>query len=193
MPNRRLSTLLFLSSYAPVFVLLALRAYERVCAVVVLSLTLLVLALFGTVAFLLVARMKSPQQMTVISVEQRDGDLAGYLVAYLLPFLGFPASDWRDVLAIALFITFVGIVYVNSRMIYVNPLLALFGYHLILVRATTVVGSRPAAELSPQFVVTRRDWLRPGDTLKVRPITNEALFAFPKDDRDATERNKRTS
>lgn len=187
MPNKRLSALLFLSAYSPVFLLLGLRAYGRVCAVVVLSAALVVLALLGTFAFLFVARRMPTQRMTVVTVEQRDGDVAGFLVAYLLPFVGVLASDWRDVLALALFICLIGIVYVNSRMIYVNPLLAVFGYHLILIRATTDAGGRPAEALSPQFLVTKRSWLRPGDTFIARPITDAGLIAFAEDDTDATE------
>jgi hypothetical protein len=183
MPSRKLSTLLFLSSYSPVFVLLALRAYGRVCAVVVLALVLLVLAIAGVALFLSIARRTEAQTMKVLSVQSRDTDLAGYLVAYLLPFVGVLAADWRDVLALALFIVFVGIVYVNSRMIYVNPLLAAFGYHLILVTATTDASGKPANDPAPQYVATRRRWVRQGDNIRVRPITEEALFAFPKDER----------
>jgi hypothetical protein len=188
MPNRRLSALLFLNAYSPVFLLLGLRAYGRVCAVVVLSAVLLVLALVGTLAFLFVARRMPMQRMTVVTVEQRDGDMAGFLVAYLLPFVGVLASDWRDVLALALFICLIGIVYVNSRMIYVNPLLAVFGYHLILIRGTTDAGGRPAEALSPQFLVTKRSWLRPGDTFTARPITDAGLIAFAGDEPNATKR-----
>jgi hypothetical protein len=193
MPNRRLSALLFLSAYSPVFLLLGLRAYDRACAIVILSLILLGLAAAGIVVFLLVAHRSQKQRMTVVTVEQRDGDLAGFLVAYLLPFVGVLASDWRDVLAISLFICFIGLVYVNSRMVYVNPLLALFGYHLILIRATTDPEGRPAEALSPQFLVTKRAWLRPGDTFTARPITDEALLTLAKDDTDAPKSSGRAS
>jgi hypothetical protein len=182
MPNRRLRSLLFLSSYSPVFLLLALRAYDRVCAVVILSLVLLFAAALGVGLFLFTASRTEVQQVKVLSVESRDSDLAGYLVAYLLPFAGVIAADWRDVLAIALFMLFIGVVYVNSRMIFVNPLLAVFGYHLILVRATTDPDGTPAVDPNPQYVATKRKWVRQGDLLRARQITEETLFAFPKDD-----------
>jgi hypothetical protein len=185
-PNKRLSWLLFLSAYSPVFLILALRAYGRVCPIVIMALCLLLAAALGVLAFLFVLRRTEPQQMRLVTVEQRDGDLAGFLVAYLLPFVGVLASDWRDVLAVALFIGFIGIVYVNSRMIYVNPLLAVFGYHLILIRATTDPKGRPAATLSPQFLVTKRRWLRPNETFVARSVTGETLFSLPKDDDNAT-------
>jgi len=182
MPNRRLSLLLFLSSYSPVFALLALRAWGRVCPIVILSLLLLAAAAAGIAIFLSSARRTSPHQIRVLSVEQRDSDLAAYLVGYLLPFVAVLAADWRDVAALALFFVFVGIVYANSRMIFVNPLLALFGYHLVLVRATTLPEGDPPREPPPQWLVTRRSWVRSGDRLRVRPITAEAFFAFPSDD-----------
>jgi hypothetical protein len=185
-PNKRLSWLLFLSAYSPVFLILALRAYDRVCPIVIMALGLLLAAALGVLAFLFVLRRTEPQQMRLVTVEQRDGDLAGFLVAYLLPFVGVLASDWRDVMAVALFIGFIGIVYVNSRMIYVNPLLALFGYHLILIRATTDPRGRPASSLSPQFLITKHPWLRPDDTFTARSVTGETLFSLLKDDDHAT-------
>ena len=184
MPNRRLSWLLFLSAYSPVFVLLALRAYDRACPVVVLALVLLAAAAVGVGALLYSLRHTEPQRMRLVSVEQRDGDLAGFLVAYLLPFVGVLASDWRDVVAVAIFIALIGLVYVNSRLIYVNPLLALFGYHLVLIRATTDPNEISSDALVPQYLVTRQVWLRPGDTFWARPVTGEALFALPSDAAD---------
>lgn len=186
MPNKRLSWLLFLSAYSPVFLILALRAYGRVCPIVIMALGLLLAAALGVLAFFFVLRRTEPQQMRLVTVEQRDGDLAGFLVAYLLPFVGVLASDWRDVAAVALFIGFIGVVYVNSRMIYVNPLLALFGYHLILIRATTDPRGRPAASLSPQFLVTKHPWLQPDDTFTARSVTRETLFSLSNDNAHAT-------
>jgi hypothetical protein len=186
-PNKRLSWLLFLSAYSPVFLILALRAYGRVCPIVIMALCLLFVAALGVLAFLFVLGRTEPQQMRLVTVEQRDGDLAGFLVAYLLPFVGVLAGDWRDVLAVALFIAFIGIVYVNSRMIYINPLLAVFGYHLILIRATTDPKGRLAASLSPQFLITKRRWLRPDETFTARSVTGETLFSLPKDDDHATQ------
>jgi hypothetical protein len=175
-PNRFLRTLLFLSSYSPVFLILALKSYGVSCAVFRLSLALLVLALVGTLLFIAIARRHTPYQVTVVNTEVRDADLAGYLVAYLLPFIGAVAPTWRDVAALALFFIFVGIVYVNSRMIYVNPLLALLGYHLYAVRATTDQTQQDPSHITPQFLVTKRGWIRHGDRLKVRRVMADALI-----------------
>jgi len=120
--------------------------------------------------------------MVVLTVQSRDADLAGYLVGYLLPFVGAVAVDWQDVLAFVLFFAFVGIIYVNSRMIYVNPLLAIAGYHLYEVQATTdLAQKRDAGLLTPQFLVSKRTWLRHTDRVIVRRVMADALIEFPKD------------
>jgi len=141
-----------------------------------LSLVLLALALLGTLLFLAVARRHTPYEVTVVNIEVRDADLSGYLVAYLLPFVGAIAPTWRDVVALALFFIFVGIVYVNSRMIYVNPLLSIFGYHLYTVRAATDQTQQDPSCITPQFLVTKRGWIRHGDRLRVRRVMADALI-----------------
>jgi len=181
MPNRPLSVLLFLSSYSPVFVILALKSYGDSCPIYFLSLFLLISGLVGVVLFLLIALRHTPYSATVVDVEARDSDLAGYLVTYLLPFLGIAASGWRDVLAVALFFAIVAIVYVNSRMIYINPILSLFGYHLYRVQATTRPDLEDTSRITPQFLVTKSRWVRRGDRLTVRRVMADALIELSAD------------
>ena len=181
MPNRFLRALLFLSSYAPVFLILALKSHGDSFALFRLSVALLIGAVIGILIFWGIAKRHNPQEMVVLTVQSRDADLAGYLVGYLLPFVGAVAVDWQDVLAFILFFVFVGIIYVNSRMIYVNPLLALAGYHLYEVQATTDLKKRDATYLTPQFLVSKREWLRREDEVVVRRVMADALIEFPKD------------
>jgi hypothetical protein len=146
-----------------------------------LSVGLLAGAIIGVLIFWGIARRHNPAEMVVLTVQSRDADLAGYLVGYLLPFVGAVAVDWQDVLAFVLFFAFVGIIYVNSRMIYVNPLLAIAGYHLYEVQATTNLAQRDASSLTPQFLVSKKTWLRRTDRVVVRRVMADALIEFPKD------------
>jgi hypothetical protein len=182
--NRRFLALLFLSSYSPVFLLLALRSYDRSCIVFWLAVALLVLSLAALGVFFRSARRKAAYEVTVVKVEYRTADVAAYVVTYLLPFLGVFGEGWRDVLALGLFIALIGVIYVNSGMLYVNPILALLGYHLLLVRATTLAQPRDADDLLPQYLLTKNRWLRPGQRLTVRDAMPDTLFAFPSGNRD---------
>jgi hypothetical protein len=179
--NRRMMTVLFLSSYSPLFALLALRTYHKSTAMFDLSCVALIIALAGIAAFLLAATFRHAERHRVLSAQSRDGDVAGYAAAYLLPFLGIFGAGWRDVLALALFIALIGVIYVQSRMIYVNPVLIMLGYHLYSVQTTTApVGNDPP---SPQarWLLCRRSELIPGDAIGVRQLAGETLFSFPTD------------
>jgi len=53
-----------------------------------------------------------------------------YIVTYIIPFLAIPFSGWKEGVALTIFFIVLGILYVNSNMIHINPMLNLFGYHL---------------------------------------------------------------
>jgi hypothetical protein len=147
MPRISTRVLLFLSSYAPLFFILALRAWttNRDLAIGLGSLSTLSivsLALFLKYAFTL---QSAPQIVT--SVKSRDGDVMSYIVTYLLPFLAIKLNDMMDITSLGLLLAVVGILYVNSNLIHTNPILSLMGYHLFEIedenkKTTTLICKR---------------------------------------------------
>ena len=53
-----------------------------------------------------------------------------YIVTYVIPFMAVPFSDWQQGMALSIFFVVLGILYVNSNMIHINPMLNLGRYHL---------------------------------------------------------------
>jgi hypothetical protein len=102
----------------------------------------------------------------VEDVEPRDGDLAAFVATYLLPFVVVFGVTAQDVIALALFLFFIGVLWINSRMIYLNPLLALAGYHVYVVRIRPV-GAPTTESLPRSFLLSHTRNLRAGD--EVRP------------------------
>jgi hypothetical protein len=80
-------------------------------------------------AFLRAARKLAPSKVVVCSVKSRDGDVMSYIVTYLLPFLVVKLNDLTDVGSLSIVLVVIGLLYVNSNMIYTNPVLNLVGYH----------------------------------------------------------------
>jgi hypothetical protein len=70
------------------------------------------------------------QKVTVAAFQKRDAEAMAYIVTYVIPFLAIPFSDWRQSTSFAIFFGVLGILYINSNMIYINPMLNLCGYHL---------------------------------------------------------------
>ena len=58
-----------------------------------------------------------------------DGEVLSYIAVYLVPFLGLDLTEINDVVLFCGFLVVLCIVYINSNMLFVNPLLSLAGFH----------------------------------------------------------------
>ena len=134
MPNVPTRVILFLSSYAPLFLIITMRGWgdnrylaEGLALVAVLS----VIVLF---VFLRTARRLAAGEIKVDSVVSRDGDTMSYIVTYLLPFLAVKLNDVTDAASLGIVLLVIAILYVNSNMIYTNPVLNIAGYHIFEIQ-----------------------------------------------------------
>lgn len=126
-----IDSLLFLSSFAPLFVLLAIRFsglhLKAICAI---------LAIIGTSGLLWVlkaAQRKTAEKITPIEIDDKGSDVSGYLATYLLPFLVLPDPSVSDEVAYAVFLIVAGVIYVRSRMLQINPTLYLLSYRVFAI------------------------------------------------------------
>lgn len=123
--------LLFLSSYAPLFGLLAIRFEQRW-----LWISCAVLAVVGVLCLWLLLRLdarSAPGPHTLTSVRDAGVEAAGYLATYLLPFLTVATPTARDVVAYAGFLLVAAVINLRSAVAQVNPLLYLLGYRVLSV------------------------------------------------------------
>jgi hypothetical protein len=123
--------LLFLSSYAPLFALLAIRFQPQW-----LWISCVVLAGLGVISLLLLLRLDArsaagPHVLTTI--QDAGPEAASYLAGYLLPFLTVSTPTVRDVIAYAGFLVVAATIHLRSSVAQVNPLLYLLGYHVVSV------------------------------------------------------------
>lgn len=130
------NSLLFLSSFAPLFLALAFRfdgpALRFTCA------GLCFLGLLALLAALNLWFDRTPMTVVVESADDRGPDVGGYITAYLMPLLAVPEPTAGDLVAYVIILLVIGLIYVRSRMIQMNPLLYLFGLRLTAI--TTVDG-----------------------------------------------------
>lgn len=147
----------FLSSYAPLWLMLGLR-FETVPLRMVLF-TLGVLS-FAFLLWLLTRRAKErPSNVPLTIVGDAGSEVGGYLATYLLPFLTVARPTWTDLLAYGLFVLVAGLIYTRSGMMQINPTVYLLGRRVL--RATVDGGSAD----QDMFVITQRT-LRTGTPLK---------------------------
>lgn len=111
---------LFISSYAPLFLILAVR-FTQPWLVVLCAL----LALTGAAMAIWILRSHgaaSSAPLDIVEVDDGGEQAATYLITYLLPFVAVDEPSVREVIAYGIFIVVGAVVYVRSDMQVVNPL-----------------------------------------------------------------------
>ena len=130
---------LFLTSYSPLVIIYLIVDFdsEEICYFThpILSLSaiilIILLLLFTYFFFRHFNNSQDNENVSIINVSNMDGELLSYIFTYILPFLGFP-EDKK--LIVSLFIlTMIGFIYIRSNMIGINPIIGLFGYHIIKI------------------------------------------------------------
>jgi len=95
-----------------------------------------VLGLFGLVAVMVVLHSEAGVDVIVKRAIPKDGEVLSYIAAYLVPFLGVDLTKTNDVVLFCGFLTVLCIVYINSNMLFVNPILSLAGFHTFEITDT---------------------------------------------------------
>lgn len=162
----------FLSSYAPLWVMLGLRFDPWWLRV---GMLVFGVACVGYVAFILTRSADERASNTELTITGDAGaDVSGYLAAYLLPFLTVSEPSVTDLLAYAIFVAVAGLVYVRSGLMQINPT-------VYLMRRTVLRASTPAGGTTKEvFVISRRD-LRTASTLKGERFSDRVYIDHDKE------------
>lgn len=109
--------------------------------------------------------------MVVKDHSSKDGDSMSYIVTYLVPFLDIKFDQLENVIALAIILLVLGILYVSSNMIYTNPVLNLFSYHIFDVRTD---------EDRPLMLITRSSFLKSNGTIRIVSLGDYAAVEVKK-------------
>lgn len=160
---------LFLSSYTPLWVLIVLQKSSLSWLYrggVLVGALLSLCSLYVFIKRLL--PRKNPIRIDIASVAPKDNEAMNYFVFYLFPFLGIDISKTVGVISLVLLILTLGALYVNSNMIYINPILSLFGYSFFEVRTE---------EGKIYGVISTEDYISDRESIRIRPYDNHlALY-----------------
>jgi len=131
MPSLLIRLLLCVSSYFPLAVIFAVQFFFKGrCWLVAAVLIAGVIGLLAMLVYLKTARRLTPMTVSIESVNRRDGEAMSYIVSYLLPFIALPSGGVANGISLGVFLLVLGVLYVNSDMIHINPMLNLFGWHV---------------------------------------------------------------
>ena len=133
-PRLWLALIIFLSAYAPLALLFAIRDFSTdtkgfdhpTFVYVSLSVGFLSVALlFKTMSFL-----AGQFLVKVNRISLRSSDLVNYSIPYLISFFSVDFGELQDVLALLLFMTLLFLLTLKTQSIFINPVLAFRGWGL---------------------------------------------------------------
>jgi hypothetical protein len=183
MPTVVAQAVLFLSSYAPLFLVFALldsfgRGLPSIVCLVAAGLSVI-----GLYAFFQIAKRQKRTSIPVAHTRLRDGDTLAYFATYLVPFIAAQPHGLRDRAALALFLLTIGVLYVRSTLFYVNPLLSLVGFRTFEVETESG---------RPMVLLTRRGFLRQAEQVHAAQLSDYVFLELESCDEDRRRRGSST-
>lgn len=167
MANRRTMLTLFLSSYAPLLLIFGIFMASKNLWLSIGLMLASIGSIMQLLRFLKEASTLTSHSVIAQTVQSRDGEAMSYIVTYLLPFLGIDFSKWENGVALIILFVILGILYVNSNLIYVNPMLNLFGYHIFELQTS---------EGKLSALIARRKYVKNGEAVNVVSLGNYVIM-----------------
>ena len=131
MPTIFVRCMLFISSYFPLSVILCILFVNQQPVIAWVSLGIGVIGLTFTYAyFYKIAPRMAAIPAKITERQEKEGDVMGYIASYVVPFVTLPLNGWQQISTLLIFIALLGVIYVKSSMIRINPMLSLAGYSL---------------------------------------------------------------
>jgi hypothetical protein len=121
--------LMFISSYSPLFALLAVRFDDLVLRWSCVG--LVAVGVFSLYLILKLDKRAEPGPHRIVTAKKAGTEASAYLAGYLLPFLTVSDPAVSDLVAYGGFLVVAAIVHVRTGIIQVNPLLFCFGWTVL--------------------------------------------------------------
>lgn len=164
------SLVLFISSYAPLMIILAVKQIDITkpyyLTAPILAVGLLVVAILSSI--ITVSTVKSVHSgllVTVSKASNKSGDMFGYTIPYMLSFMKIDLGEWQTLVAIVIFLSVLFTMAYRTQTVFINPILAIAGYMLI-----DCTFKRDSKEMQA-MVITKRP-ISSGDKLKLDRLSH---------------------
>lgn len=142
--------MLFFSSYLLLFVILLIREIGNylsidsktdIFPIIVKILLYLILCILSIASIALFEKsyefgsLKEKATISIKNISNGNQEIVSYLLTIVIPLIGdisssISSNDWVNLITMIIIIFFILILYVNSNLVVVNPMLVFFGYSI---------------------------------------------------------------
>jgi uncharacterized MAPEG superfamily protein len=121
---------MFVSAYFPLALILFVLYFNSHRNIAISILSLAVMGLAGLLAYFKAVQQLAAMRITVEGIQRREIEAVRNILAYFLPFAAIAFNDILRAASLGVFFVIVGILYVRSNLIHVNPVLSLCGFRV---------------------------------------------------------------
>lgn len=130
MPSMVARAILFLSGYAPLFLIFSIQYFDKYGLWALIPAGLGALAMLGLMIWIGWLKNTSAVPVPIRAVRRKDAEVIAYMFAYVFPFLGLDLKDNASTIGLGVFFVVLMVLNVSSNMVHINPMLNLLGYHV---------------------------------------------------------------
>lgn len=167
--------LLFLSSYIPMFLIFTIKNYYNKVITSIFVVTIILCILIWVLIFAIPKKETYRGGQKVRKIENKNHESLNYLIPYLIAFINFDMTKWQDCLTILILFAILFVIYLNSDLLYVNPMLLFFNYKFYKVTLhDPFVGSlKNEYEI---ILITKRDNIKIDDKINIKEVDSSTFL-----------------
>ncbi len=148
-----------------------------------ISLVLAVVTIFGIGGIVVLLRnldtnLDNGQTVRVTKISNRNSEAVGYIATYIVPFLASDFTSRYECVIFVVVMVLIYVIYTNSNMILINPLLSIW-YSLLEVEYKTV--GDPSGELHDALVITDNKNFKENVNYQMYPIGFKLYYGKERD------------
>ena len=164
---------LFLSSYLPLFLILAIKNWFDYR----IMLILIVVSIYSLVWIVIIYKSKkgTSESYRVIKADNKSQESLNYIIPYIISFIGFDLNKWQDWSALGILLLMLFMIYLNSELLYINPMLSLFHYRIYSVKVCKpVIGCEDT--VSEILLISKKDRIKKNDVITIKDIDGNVML-----------------
>ncbi len=164
---------LFLSSYLPLFLILAIKNWFDSRMVLIL----IFVSMYSLVWIILINNSKkgTSESYRVIKAKDKSQESLNYIIPYIISFIGFDLNKWQDWSALGILLLMLFMIYLNSELLYINPMLSFFHYRIYGVKVCKpVIGCEDT--VSEILLISKKDKIKKNDNITVKDIDSNVML-----------------
>ncbi|GAN32809.1 MAG: hypothetical protein DYG83_01170 [Candidatus Brocadia sp. AMX2] len=134
------SIVIFLSSYSPLALILIVKDFDLNSYPFkhpYFAFGVLIIAILSVVAlFFVIKNIKSGFHIKIEKISNCSNELINYTIPYIVSFLGLDLSRLHDIAAFSIFMILLCLLTIKTQSLFINPILAVWGYGLYDIQFT---------------------------------------------------------